>query len=368
MAIKVFLYHQINSLCELYNVTIITNLKGKGDLLDDISDKVEIIDLPIKRNINFFFDFYVLFLLIILFRKKNFSLVHSISPKAGLLTAISAWLNRIPNRLHTFTGQVWVTKKGLSRLFLKFLDKLIITLNTLILVDSISQKEFLINEKLINKDGAIVLGNGSISGVDLKRFKPSIKKRNALRKKLNIHSDSQVFLFLGRIKKDKGIFELVKVFKNISNNNNRVTLLIVGPDEDNLVDKLTNILGFSIKFTRFVNFTKTPEIYMMASDIFVLPSYREGFGSVIIEAASCGIPSIGSDIYGLSDAIKNNKTGILISPKSEKDLEVAMNKLLDNDSLRIDMGEEARIYANDKFSQKMLTSLLMKLYKSIISK
>ena len=195
MTARVFLAHQINSLCEIYNVSIITNMRGKSNFLDNISDKVDIIDIPIKRNINLFSDFYVLFLLIILLRKNKFSLVHSVSPKAGLLTAISAWFVRIPNRLHTFTGQVWATKKGIIRWILKSLDKLIVTLNTKILVDSFSQKDFLIKENIFNTDDALVLGNGSLSGVDLQRFKPSIKQKEIMRKQLNIPNDCIVFLF-----------------------------------------------------------------------------------------------------------------------------------------------------------------------------
>ena len=366
MAVRVFLANQINSLSILYDVSIITNMQGESNFLDNISDEVDIIHLPIKRNINLFYDFYVLFLLIILFRKKKFSLVHSISPKAGLLSAIAAWIARIPNRLHTFTGQVWVTKKGPNRWLLKSLDKLIVMLNTLILVDSISQKEFLINENLINQEDALVLGKGSLSGVDLQRFKPSNEKKESLRNKLNISSDDVVFLFVGRIKKDKGIFELVRAFKNISKKYTNTVLLIVGPDEDNLSNELTDILDLSIKYTRFIDFTKTPELYMMASDIFVIPSYREGFGSVVIESASCGIPSIGSNIYGLSDAIKDGKTGILVPVRSEKFLEEAMIKLLDNDDLRLKMGNMARYNAQENFSQEILTLLLMDLYKGIM--
>jgi len=366
MAIRVFLAHQINSLCTLYCVSVITNMRGKENFLDNISDEVNIIDIPIKRNINLFYDFYVLFLLIILFHKNKFSLVHSISPKAGLLTAIAAWVVRSPNRLHTFTGQVWSTKKGASKWLLKSLDKLIIVLNTSILVDSNSQKEFLINEKLINEDSALVLGKGSLSGVDLQRFKPSNKQKELLRKKLNISNNDIVFLFVGRLKKDKGIFELVKAFKSVSKNNINTTLLIVGPDEDNLVDKLTDILDLSVEYTRFIDFTKTPEIYMMASDVFVIPSYREGFGSVVIEAGACGVPSIGSDIYGLSDSIKDGETGLLIPVKSKKDLEGAMIKLLENDNIRIKMGSMALKHAQDNFSQDMMTLLLIDFYKSII--
>ena len=336
-------------------------------LLDNISNKIEIINLPIVREINLISDLFALLKLILIFRKNKFSLVHSVSPKAGLLTAIAAWAIQVPNRLHTFTGQVWVTKKGMIKWLLKLLDKLIITLNTKILVDSISQEEFLIKENLLNVGNALVLGSGSLGGVDLQRFQSSTRQRKIVRQELNISSDCIVFLFVGRIKKDKGVFELAKAFKNISlNNNNNIALLIVGPDEDNLVQRLSSVLDSSFNYTRFIDFTNTPEKYMMASDIFVLPSYREGFGSVIIEAASCGIPSIGSDIYGLSDAIKDGETGILVPVKSEKYLEEAMIKLLDNNNLRIKMGDMACHHAQDSFSQDKITMLLIKLYERII--
>ena len=130
MVARVFLAHQINTLVELYDVTIIANLNGDHSILDNISNKVNIVNLPIKRDISLLSDLKSLFLLIVVFYKNRFSLVHSVSPKAGLLTAIAAFIVRIPKRLHTFTGQVWVTKKGVGRWFLRLLDKVIVVLNT----------------------------------------------------------------------------------------------------------------------------------------------------------------------------------------------------------------------------------------------
>ena len=366
MFVRVFLVHQIDSLSKLYNVSIFTNMQDNPNLLDIISDEVNIINIPIRREINLFYDLYVLFLLTILLRRKKYSLVHSANPKAGLLTAIAAWISGIPNRLHTFTGQAWVTEKGIKRWILRLLDRLISILNSQILVDSNSQKEFLVKEGVLKKDNALVLGNGSISGVNLRRFKPSKQARTDIRKKLNIPNHSVVFLFVGRLKKEKGVFELVKAFKNISRTNDNVFLLIVGPDENKLTNELTKILDSSLKYTKFIGLTKTPEIYMMASDIFVMPSYREGFGTSTIEAASCGIPAIGSNIYGLSDSIKDGETGVLVNVYSEKDLEKAMKKLLDNDILRIEMGNKAFINASENFSQDKLTLLLIHLYQRII--
>jgi glycosyltransferase involved in cell wall biosynthesis len=335
-------------------------------MLDNISSKVNVINLPIERNINLFSDLRALLLLISIFYKNGFSLVHSVSPKAGLLASIAGWVTRVPNRLHTFTGQVWMTKKGVSRWFLKLLDIIIVTLNTNILVDSFSQQDFLIKEGVLSKDLSIVLGSGSISGVDVNQFQPSKIHRNLIRKQLNIKDDCVIFLFVGRLKKEKGIFELIEAFKNVSEQHNDVALLIVGPDEEELKQELVSRLETSKEFVRFIDFTKVPEQYMAASDVFVLPSYREGFGSVIIEAASCGLPSIGSNIYGLSDAIKVEETGFLVPVRSSKPLEEVMLKLVNNDKLRNEMGTNARKRAIYHFSQDNITLEFLQLYKRLV--
>lgn len=368
MAARVFLAHQINALVELYDVTIITNLNGDHSVLGNISNEVSVINLPIERDINLFADLKALFLLISVFYKNKFFLAHSVSPKAGLLTSIAAWVVHMPNRLHTFTGQVWATKKGASRWFLRLLDKIIVILNTSILVDSFSQQDFLIKEKVLSKNSSVVLGQGSISGVDVNRFLPSKTHRSLIRKQLSINGDWLVFLFVGRLKKEKGVFELVEAFKNVAADHDNVVLLIVGPDEEGLKEELIEQLGPCKEFTRFINFTKTPEKYMSASDVFVLPSYREGFGSVIIEAASCGLPSIGSNIYGLSDAIKSGETGLLVPAGSSKFLEGAMLKFVSNEELRNKMSINARNHATYHFSQDDITLKILQLYKGLIEK
>ena len=335
-------------------------------ILDNISKKVVIINVPIERNIRLYFDFKALLLLISILNKNRFLLVHSVSPKAGFLSAIAAWVTKTPNRLHTFTGQVWATKKGIKRCFLKFLDKIIVLLNTTILVDSFSQQDYLLNENVLSSKNSLVLGHGSISGVDTKRFIPSKKYRELIRNGLKINNDSVVFLFVGRLKKEKGILELVEAFKNVNKVCPNSILLIVGPDEEKLKPTIISTCDDSPDLIKFVEFTSNPEYYMAASDVFVLPSYREGFGTVVIEAASCGLPSICSNIYGLNDAINNNKTGILVAVRSAKSIEDAMLKLIENDKLRHEMGSNARNRALNDFSQNNITFEIIKLYKRLL--
>jgi glycosyltransferase involved in cell wall biosynthesis len=360
------LANQINKLVDLYDVTIISNISDQDDVLDNISTKVTIINLPIERNIMIVSDLRAFFLLISIFRKNAYSLVHSISPKAGLLCAIAAYIVRVPNRIHTFTGQVWATKNGVSRLFLKLLDKLIVLTNTQILIDSHSQQKFLIKECVVSQANSIVLGAGSISGVDISRFTPSLSTKKSIRKQLNIDLNDIVLLFVGRLKKEKGVIKLANAFSSVSKIHRNVTLVIVGADEEDLKVKIIKILNTSIDSVRLIGFTKKPEDYMKASDILILPSYREGFGNVVIEAASSGIPSIVSNIYGLNDAIIDGDTGLLTSTNSTKSLEDAMNKLIKEERLRIHMGSKARIRAIESFSQDNMTLNVIKFYKRLL--
>ena len=361
MVAKVFLSHQICTLSKMYRVTLVANLKEQGNLLDWVPDNVEIIDIPICREINLISDLKVLFLLMKFFYKSNFSLVHSVSPKAGLLAMLASFMTKVPVRLHTFTGQVWATKHGAGKRLLRWLDRLINALATIVLIDSRSQQNFLIENKVVKKTSSIVLGEGSISGVDLDRFKADPVIREQVRLDLITPENVIVFLFLGRIKKEKGILELANAFSRVHQKYRNTALWIVGPDEDSLQHKLEKITGIHL-----IPFTNSPEKYMASSDILCLPSYREGFGSVIIEAGACGVPSIGSNIYGLNDAIVDGETGILIPLKSVTELENAMELLVNDSKLRHKMGEAARERSVSIFSQNILTEQLVDLYKSLL--
>ena len=335
-------------------------------MLDNISVKAKIVNLPIMRNINIFADLKALFFLILIFQKNKFSLVHSVSPKAGLLCAISALLTCVPNRIHTFTGQVWATKKGFSRYTLKLFDKLIVVLNTNILVDSYSQQKFLISENILSNCASFVLGSGSISGVDTIRFSPSLSQSKIIRDSLHIDNSNVVLLFLGRLKREKGVIKLAHAFKEVINKNKNVTLLIVGQDEDDLKKELLMSFNLCMDFVKFIDFTKNPEDYMNAADILILPSYREGFGNVVIESACCGIPSIVSNVYGLNDSIIDGETGLVTSDNSIKSLQDAIVTLVTNKNLRLKMGENALARGVEFFSQEILTLELINFYKRLL--
>ena len=221
----------------------------------------------------------------------------------------ASFLTFIPIRVHCFTGQVWATKSGLSRLLLKLIDKVVGILSTQNIVDSKSQYKFLVKENVLKKDKSLVFGSGSVSGIDLLKFKPNKKVKVKLRNKLKIPPASFVFIFLGRLNSDKGIYDLIHSFKSADLKS--AYLLLIGPDEENIATKFKSNHSNII----FSGATSSPQDYLAASDILCLPSYREGFGNVVIEAAASGLPSIVSNIYGLSDAIIQNNTGLAHEPK-----------------------------------------------------
>ncbi|MCP3940412.1 MAG: glycosyltransferase family 4 protein [Desulfobacteraceae bacterium] len=362
MTAHVFLKDQILGLSNDFEVTVAANFsENPGYMIN--WDKVRTVDIPIARPIKPAKDLKALFKLFLFFRKNRFYAVHSITPKAGLLCMIAGFLARIPIRIHTFTGQVWVTRKGIVRRLLKNIDRFFASFATHVYTDSPSQLDFLVENKVISFDKIKVLGDGSISGVDLKRFQPDFLCRQQIRDSFGFTEECVVILFLGRMNPDKGIVDLVRAFKKINNNN--VHLLMVGPDDGCTHAQLLEIAGPCSSRIHFRDYTSEPEKIMGAADIFCLPSYREGFGSVVIEAAACGIPSVASKIYGLTDAVVDGSTGLLFPPGDVDGLVFALQKLVENFVLRKQMGDAARIRAVDLFSQERLTGAMLAEYLTL---
>lgn len=365
-ALVMFMKPHISMLAEQYNVTLVANSTGQ-DVSSLLGDHVQFIHVNIVRKIYPWRDAVVLFQLNRIFSKERFDVVHTITPKAGLLGMLAALLAGVPNRIHTFTGQVWANKVGMARWGLKILDRLIARCATSLLADSFSQCQFLIEQHVVEKDKIVVLGNGSVCGVDIERFKPNLSVRQQIRSNLSIPDNAIVYLFLGRLNKDKGIQDLAHAFADLASKMPHVHLLVVGPDEGGMDMMLQLILGnFSGQFHR-VGFTDKPEDYMACADIFCLPSYREGFGSVIIEAAATGVPAVASNIYGLVDAVKNGETGILHQPKNIEEMELALLTLSNDDGLRKKMSRQAMARVHAFFTTDVVEDAMRKYYNNLLN-
>jgi glycosyltransferase involved in cell wall biosynthesis len=286
--------------------------------------------------------------------------VHSITPKAGLIGMLAAYLVGIKLRIHTFTGQVWSNKSGLLKVFLKFCDFLISLFASKVFVDSKCQLKFLLDNAVLKESKASVLCSGSIVGVDLNRFKRNNLNRANFRKTLSIESNDIVFLFVGRINIDKGIFDLINAFLLCKKNNFK--LLIVGKIE--LSNKYLVIFKKLINSPSiiYIDYTFEPEKFMNISDVLFLPSYREGFGNVIIEAAAMGLPAVVSDIYGTRDAVIEGITGFFHKPGSVTEILHIMNKFISNNELINTLGKSAKDRVVKKYSQDLLVDSLEDYY------
>ncbi|TAN45274.1 MAG: glycosyltransferase family 1 protein [Nitrospirae bacterium] len=367
MTVKAFLLEYIRALSRSCDITVIANTEDP-DFLKSFGVDVEVIPLKIERKISLLKDLQALFSLFSIFRSRRFAIVHSIMPKSGLLSMVAGFGAGIPNRLHTFTGQVWATRTGLKRSLLKCIDRVLVFFSTAILVDSNSQREFLMSEKIVAPDKSLVLAKGSITGVDTQRFRPDADRRGELRRDLGISKDDIVFLFLGRLTKDKGLLDLAQAFAGLCAKKYNLRLVVVGPDEEGMRERMLNIAAaYSTKII-FKDYTDRPQNYMAAADVFCLPSYREGFGNVIIEAAASGSPAIGTRIYGITDAIEDGITGFLYEPRDINSLSDKMLLFAENTALRQKMGEEARKRAVEDFSKEKVVSALLEFYEKLPGK
>lgn len=329
---------------------------------------VTFIDNKILRKTSLFYDFKALMFLIFICIKIRPNIVHSIMPKSGLLTSIAGFITFCPIRIHTFTGQVWATKKGLVRQFYKNVDKLIFKLSTVCLTDSPSQSNFLYDNGFqIDKKPIHYLGKGSLSGVNLEKFDINIvKDRHVLRSELGIQSNDFVYLFLARKSIVKGITELIESFAKIAHIPN-VKLLFIGPDEsegylDELLKKHKKIVSKIIS----LDIVKNHEKYIAVSDVLCLPSSSEGFGTIVIEAAALGIPCIGFDIVGLSDSIEHGHSGVLVPFNNVNEFSIEMTNLYENSKKLKEMKLNARNRVIRYFSADVIYSLHDKFYKSLL--
>ncbi|KTD24352.1 glycosyl transferase, group 1 [Legionella lansingensis] len=350
------------------SVTIITSPDDAIDSFKPI-DNCQFKPVLIEREIRLFSDIFSLINLVKLFRAEKFDIVHSNTPKAGLLCAIAARLAGVPIRVHTFTGQTWVTMRGLKKSLLKFCDKLISTLTTCCYADSPSQRDFLVANKIVKPEKIAVLGSGSLAGVDIGRFNRANfpgRERKQIRETANVREGDLVLLFMGRVTKEKGIFELIDAFVQLLKVKSDVVLLVAGPFEQGIEQEIREYSKRCIDKMNFLGFCSEPEKLIAIADILCLPSYREGFGNVVIEAAAMGVPAVGTRIYGLTDAIIDGETGLLVEPKNVAELTNALHTLVSNDELRIRMGKNAWLRAVNEFDSKKLGALVVHEYEKLL--
>ncbi len=361
---KSFLMKHFEYLETNFEIYLVANFDENPELLNSFPPSIILKHVPIERNISILKDFATIFQLKNYLVANKFDAIHSVTPKAGLVSMIAGKWAGIKIRTHIFTGQVWHTKKGIFKYVLKKIDKIIVFFSTNILVDGKSQRDFLISNKVITEKNSKVLGKGSISGVDTNRFYPDEIKRKTYREKLGFGENEVVFMFLGRLNTDKGILDLAYSFQKLYKEHQNIKLLFVGFDEENLIPKVKEICPNNTVV--FYGPTPVPEDVLQSGDVFCLPSYREGFGTSIIEASLLQKPIICSDTYGLTETIIDNQTGLRHKVKDVNGIYIQMKKMVQSKQMREEYGKSGREYVLNHFSVEMISGEWLKFYNQLL--
>lgn len=365
LIVKFFLRGHLAALSRCYDLTLVVNTDHPS-FLSESGVPVTVVPAPIERRISIFRDLLALARLTALFSSRRYASVHSVGPKAGLLAMVAAWIARIPVRIHVFQGEVWLTRKGAMRLLLKYLDWLVARLATHVLVVSRSEREFLVREGIIRSANSRVLADGSINGVDMARFRPDPEARAQIRRLLNIGEKDFSVLFLGRLTVDKGVLDLARAFARLAPARPGAHLVLVGPDEDRLRGVVEEFCAGCRGRLHVADLTDAPERFLAAADVLCLPSHREGFGNVIIEAGSIGIPVVASRIYGITDATAENETALLHEPGDAGAIAAALERLMADGELCRKLGDAARRRVEKMFSSQRLLDATLGFYEEVL--
>ena len=337
--------------------------------LDEVAERegVRTVAVPMERHISPLKDLKSLINLVRAFRKERPTMVHSMTPKAGLLSMMAAWLTRVPVRVHTFTGLVFPTAKGLTQKILILTDRITCACATHVIPEGEGVKNDLTNYR-ITKKPLKVLGHGNVRGIDLEHYNPELPEVKAEAAK--IRKDGVfTFVFVGRLVGDKGINELIEAFERLHKEYPATRLLLVGPEESNL-DPLKPETLAKIKENPSIEAVGSqPDVrpWFVAADVLVFPSYREGFPNVVIEAGAMGLPSIVTDINGSREIIIEGRNGTIIPARDEDALYQAMKQMVDNPDQLKSMASEARPLIASRYEQSYVRRCLKEYYKEILS-
>lgn len=334
-------------------------LSSPDDELRELGERegVRTIGVAMERRICLWKDFVSLIKLTRVLRQEKPDMVHSMTPKAGLLCMMAAKMAGVPVRLHTFTGLVWPTATGLSRRVLMMTDKMTCACTTHIVPEGEGVKQDL--QRCITKKPMKVLGYGNVRGVNLNYWKRSVEKRKDL---------PFTFVFVGRIVRDKGMNELVSAFVRLHKEYADTRLVLVGRFEDALdpISLETKHLIESSNGIETMGEQKDVRPFYEQSDVLVFPSYREGFPNVVLEAGAMELPSIVTDINGSREIIEQGKNGVIVPPRDEYALYDAMKWMVEHPDERQRMANHARPMVANRYEQSFVRKCLKDYYKEIL--
>ena len=326
-----------------------------------------VITVEMQRHISPLKDLKSLWNMIKVFRKERPDMVHSMTPKAGLICMMAGWITRVPVRIHMFTGLIFPTSKGLKRRILMATDWLTCACATHVLPEGEGVRNDLLNNGITHKP-IKVLGYGNCRGIDLKRYDPTLPEVRSEAEKIK-KEGVFTFITIGRLVGDKGINELTEAFVKLNKEFPNTRLLLVGGKEQDLDPLKPETLKIieSHSSIEAVGPQKDVRPWLLASDVFVLSSYREGFPNVVIEAGAMGLPSIVTDINGAREIIIDGKNGIIVPSKDAEALYRAMKECLIDREKMESMAKEARPLIASRFEQSFVRKCLFDFYKEVMS-
>lgn len=347
-----------------YDVKVVCNKD-----FDSPYEGLEVEHIPFEREISPFKDIKTLFQLSRYLRKEKPDLIHFSTPKAGLLGMTAGFICGIKTRIYMIRGLRLETAAGLKKLILLSTEKLASAFSTHVMVISDSMELEVIRMNLTRKSKIVRIGRGSSSGIDLNRFNPSNIDDNhlsELQRKLYIHDEDFIIGYAGRLTKDKGIDLLIESFRKLYEMNSDLKLLLIGDFEDSdplkqenedIIHQHPNII--------YVPYTDGMDYYYSMMDLFILPTFREGFSNVSIEAQSMGVPVVTFDSTGASDTVEHGTTGLIAESKSVEGLVKAIDVLMTNDTKRKEMARISREFIAENFDRDLMHQKLLDFYDSI---
>jgi len=372
ISLKILLKGQLGYFNDPYDLVAVSS---GGKELEEVASQegVRVVPLDMSRQITPVKDMLSLVKMTLLFLKEKPDIVHTHTPKAGLIGMIAAWIVRVPCRLHTVAGMPLMESAGIKKSILTFVEKITYACATNVYPNSYGLESYILEHGMAKSSKLKVLGNGSSNGIDVDHFKPDERLKEtaaSLKEKFAIEEKDFVYIFVGRLVKDKGLNELLSAFHKLSRENPHLKLLLVGEFEmelDPLLDVSMEILKTNTSIIS-VGFQQDVRPYFLLSDCLVFPSYREGFPNVVMQAGAMGLPAIVTDINGCNEIIENGKNGLYIIPKDIKSLYDKMHLLSQDSMLLQDLQKHAREMIVSRYDQKKLWAEIQSEYTVVLKK
>lgn len=369
ISLEKLLENQLHFISKYFDVSAISSEKKRLEAFGENQD-IKTFHLNLTRQITPIKDIKAVWSLYKFLKQKKPFIVHTHTPKAGIVGMLAAYIARVPHRLHTVAGLPLMETTGIKRKVLNAVEKLTYACATKVYPNSKGLKDFILKENLSKPSKLKIIGNGSSNGIDTTYFDPNRYTetfKNELKLKLGISKTDKVFIFVGRLVSDKGINELVTAFNKLQQNHQNIKLLLVGPLESDL-DPLHKQTLYTIKSNQHIislGFQKDVRPWFAISDMLTFPSYREGFPNVVLQASAMGLPCIVSNINGCNEIIKDNLNGLIIPKKDPDALEDAMKVLVENPILYNKLKENTRKFIQEKYERKVFWEALLYEYKSL---